>query len=215
MTHTTTKLFELLLTAARAREGVVDDPPEGMVGSHLKSELWGATALDTAAERAEQDLPAIALGTRIDGTPLLFGVLGADASYELVREQLRRYHNQATIARSWLAADSPNLQLFLAGPEGSAGNSEWRDVAALVEADDRVCRKLVWLPRAEPDQSDAHQFLGRTFLASPWATQPERGAARLDWMSVVALPAGWDAALQDPALDADGFVARLVEASGE
>lgn len=215
MPQTATELFGLLLNAARAQDGAVEEPPPGMLGSQLKSELLAAVALDASLGRAEQDLPPEVLGARVDGTPLLFGMLGPDPSHDFVREQLRRYHNQATIARSWLAADSPNLQLFLAGPDGSAERPEWRDVAALVEADDRVCRKLVWLPRAGADERDAWRFLGRTFLAAPWLSQPDGVSARLDWMSVVAIPEGWRAALQDPDLDADGFVSRLVEASGE
>ena len=108
--------------------------------------------------------------------------------------------------------DAQNLQLFLSGPSGSARSDVWLDHAELIEADDRVCRKLVWLPPESDVTSSATMFLRRTFVAKPWASATKKTVPRLDQMSAIDLPPGWRAVLENEALDADAIVALIVEA---
>lgn len=178
------------------RDGTkIEELPAELFGSRLRPETWIADASDPLSSRASEDLPTVMTGARMEGTAVLFGVLSGEPAYEAVRDSLRRYRNQATIARSWLGADAANLQLFLATPPGSAGDAAWQELAALIEADDRVCRKLVWLLHADSVQSSAEEFLTRTFLASPWSAAVKSDAPRLDSMSVIELPEGWDEAV--------------------
>ena len=115
------------------------------------------------------------------------------------------------IARSWLGSGAPNLQLFLAGPIGTAADAVWRHLAAQAEADDRVCRKLVWLPPERATVQQALVFLNRTFLARPWECGRQASSISLDRMGAVTLPAGWEAAVDDETLDADALVTKLIE----
>lgn len=144
-----------------------------------------------------------------DDFPVLFGVLTGPPNRGNVSTQVLRYRNQATIARSWLGAAAPNLHLFLAGPIGAFGAPEWRQLAAEIEADDRVCRKLVWLFNDPPTADSAKEFLERTFVARPWPT--EQRSERLDSVANFSLPDGWEDALQDQELDFTTLVDRLIE----
>jgi hypothetical protein len=90
-------------------------------------------------------------------------------------------------------------------------NPDWRQIAAEVEADDRTCRKLVWLFK-DPGQADAQAFLRRTFVARPWPTSPQK--VSLDAVASYSLPKGWEEAAEDPSLDFEGLVDRLVLLEG-
>lgn len=208
--------FDTLIDVVRVDGIKVEDLPEEVFGSHLRPETWIAEAADPRSDRVSQDLPTIVSGFRMEGTPVLFGLMSGEPTYENMRDGLRRYRNQAIIARSWLDADAANLQLFLAAPPGAAGDdATWHEFAALIEADDRVCRKVVWLPPADSVRESAAEFLSRTFLASPWKATMVSEAAPLDSMSAIELPAGWDEIVSDPSLDADGIVLRLLETTSE
>lgn len=63
-----------------------------------------------------------------------------------------------------------DLTLFLATPFGSIHECEWRQRARQFESDDLVCRKLVWLPPAGPEEigPSCDAFVARSFLARPW-----------------------------------------------
>jgi hypothetical protein len=79
-------------------------------------------------------------------------------------------------------------------------------MAALVEGDDRICRKLVWLAPSKPDEGAAAEFLARTFLATPWRGTVLEAAHLLDAMSSIKLPDGWEDAVSDPELDTEELV---------
>lgn len=106
----------------------------------------------------------------------------------------------------------PNLQMFLYGPVGALNDRRWRQLAASVEADDRICRKLVWLFDEDPTCAAAIQFLQRTFVARPWTK--ESAMAQLDRMEV-PLPAGWETAIDNPDLDPEQLVRELVRLAGD
>lgn len=207
--------FDLLLEILHGEGVRIEDLHPELLGDRLKPEFWIADSDDPLNSRTSQNLPAVVGGARLEGTPVLFGWLADTPSYDAMNDSLRRYRNQAAIARSWLEVDAANLQLFLATPLGTAGVAEWQEVSALIEADDRICRKLVWLLPEELLRESAAEFLSRTFLASPWRVAANLGVSRLDSMSNVDLPEGWEVILGDTSLDADGLVQRLTEAASE
>lgn len=201
---------ELLLKAAALRATVEPPAPE-WTSADFNTELFSTPGSDALLKRHERDLPATVSAAKIDGTAVLIGQLSGPPIRTAVQHAVRRYRNQATIARSWLgSSEAPNLQLFLIGPAGALADPLWRQLAAEIEVDDRVCRKLVWLYGFKPASEDAEQFLDRTFLAQPWPTPQATATPALDRISDVALPEGWEQAVDDPSLDSDALVQRLI-----
>jgi hypothetical protein len=190
----------------------VEPPASQWTGAVFNTELFATAGSDAALQRHERDLPDTVRAVKLDGTAVLIGQLGGPPIRAAVQHAVRRYRNQATIARSWLgSSEALNLQLFLIGPVGAVADPLWRQLAAEIEIDDRVCRKLVWLAGSKPTIQDAEQFLDRTFLAQPWPTyQATTATPALDRMSDVALPQGWEQAVDDPSLDSDTLVQQLI-----
>jgi hypothetical protein len=200
---------DLLLQAAeRIGAGVAVGAVE-LVGSRFNSEVLSEAVSASSITRPDNDLPRAIRAARIDDIPVLIGELSGTALRANIEPQLRRYRNQAIIARSWLAAEAPNLQLFLIGPPGALSRSDWRQLAAEIEADDRTCRKLIWLFDQVPKVDDAEGFLSRTFVARPWPTQQQQ--VLLDTVASYALPDGWEEAVDSKELDFDGLVEALIE----
>lgn len=73
----------------------------------------------------------------------------------------------AAAAIPTLGAAAIDMLVLLIGPERSEDSPEWLRAAALIEGDDRVCRKLVWLPGRDATRS-AEEFLSKTPFARPW-----------------------------------------------
>src|SRR5581483_3249415 len=114
---------------------------------------------------------------------VLLGDLGDNASLAMVRQKLRAYHWCAASARSRLAGwQKDDLSLFLVGPAGSEQQADWLIAAGFVERDERICRKLVWLPPLDETGTVASvsRFLARTFLARPWEGEDGAPAQELD-----------------------------------
>jgi len=200
---------DLLLRGAGRVGALVADGPAELVGSRFNSEVLSEAASVSSIARHGNDLPRAVRATRIDDIPVLIGELSGTALRASIEPQLRRYRNQAIIARSWLAAEAPNLQMFLIAPPGAYIRSDWRQLAAEIEADDRICRKLVWLFDQTPTLDDAEAFLTRTFVARPWPTHQQQ--VLLDTVASYALPDGWEEAADDKELDFDGLVETLIE----
>jgi len=200
---------DLLLQAAERIGARVEAGAVELVGSRFNSEVLSEAVSRSSIARHDDDLPSAAYAVRIDDIPVLIGELSGTALRASIEPQLRRYRNQTIIARSWLAAEAPNLQLFLIGPPGAFSRSDWRQLAAEIEADDRTCRKLVWLFDQVPTVDDAEAFLTRTFVARPWPTQQQQ--VLLDTVASYALPDGWEEAVDDKDLDFDGLVEALIE----
>lgn len=150
---------------------VLRDPPE------MGRKRLAATALVAQVSDAQPDaeplpgtLPDRHVSVLIGPWPVLIGDLGPDAGQ--AADALRRYLNQAAIAWSHLGHRGEDLLLLLVGPMGSEQDDDWQQVQRTIERDDRVCRKLVWLPPAEAESIGASlekRVLTRTFLARPWA----------------------------------------------
>lgn len=208
------KYHELLLQAAASLGSDVAAAAPEWTGPAFNAEVLSSAAGRPAFQRNEKDLPSQVVAFRIDGTPLLIGELDGPPTMAAVADQLRRYRNQASIARSWLGAEGPNLQMFLIGPEGALGHRNWLQLAATVEADDRICRKIMWLFDGSPTLESAVQFLGRTFVATPWDKE-ERIKAQLDQMADVGLPEGWQAIVDNEELDAEGVVNKIIDLEGD
>lgn len=208
------KHHELLLEGAMSLGSDVAAAPPEWTGPAFNAEVLSSPVGRPAFQRNEKDLPGQVVAFRIDGTPLLIGEVSGPPTMALVADQLRRYRNQAAIARSWLGAEGPNLQLFLIGPEGALGHRSWLQLAATIESDDRICRKVVWLFDGSPNLESALQFLGRTFVATPWDRE-ERIKAQLDQMADVGLPDGWQAVVDDEELDAEGVVNKIIDLEGD
>jgi len=205
-------LVAMLLDAARAIDAAVADASPSLRGSRFNSEVLSDAISGDFISRRESDLPKRIFATMLDGFPVLIGILEGPPNGEIIGSQLRRYRNQATIARSWLGSDATNLHLFLIGPPGALLDAAWRQFAAEIEADDRACRKLVWLFDANPSVSNASEFLERTFVARPWPS--EQRTELLDSMASISLPDGWEEALQNQELDFTGLVEQLIALEG-
>jgi hypothetical protein len=203
------QLASLLIEAAEQIGANVGDSPPQLISTKFNSEVLSEAISRGTITRHNNDLPSIVAGVQLDAIPVLIGELSGSPLKASVDPQLRRYRNQATIARSWLAAEAPNLQLFLIGPQGALADSRWRQLAAEIEADDRTCRKLVWLFDAAPSVKDAEGFLERTFVARPWPSAQQ--SVLLDTVASYTLPDGWEAAIDDSELDFDGLVERLIQ----
>jgi hypothetical protein len=200
----------LLLAAARALGAKVDTAPAEWTGTVFNAEVLSTALIRESEQRHDRDLPRLIGAARLDDMPVLIGELGGPPERASVNDLTRRYRNQATIARSWLGPEAANLQLFLIGPPDGRSDFRWRQLAAAVEADDRVCRKLVWLFQDDPSIEVARGFLDRTFLARPWQADSQE-IVELDSMSDIALPAGWEAVVDDQELDTDQLVRCLIE----
>lgn len=194
---------DTLLTALaeRARQlglTVAVDPPELMerrllaeaigesLGSAARTDTASAPPADTGidGEHLPERVRALAMGHH----SILIGALGEDAGQSVVQDRLRRWHNQAVIARSWLGARSDDLLLILVGPPRSGASDRWKRIAQEIERNERVCRKLIWLPSTELAERPAslETFIGRTCLARPWA---EAGDSQAPVATQVALDA--------------------------
>ena len=73
----------------------------------------------------------------------------------------------AAAAQQTMGAHAIDILIVLIAPDGSREKPEWARVAAMIEDDDRICRKLVWLPGDNPIES-AEPFLSRSPFARPW-----------------------------------------------
>ena len=204
------ELANLLFEAASNVDALVSEAAPQLVGIRFNSEVLMEAGADQASDRRTENLPAQVIAKRLDNVPVLIGVLTGLPIKGNLEAQLRRYRNQATIARSWLASEAPNLQLFLISPEQARRDLNWRQLAAEIEADDRTCRKLVWLLDAAPTPADAKEFLDRTFLARPWPRPTEQRKELLDGIASFSLPAGWEEAL-DEDLDYNQLVEELIQ----
>ena len=91
-------------------------------------------------------LPDEVYGAFVGRIPLLLATLPDSHNEHIVDDAIKRLRNQSVIARSFLKPEQVvDLQLWLSGPLASAENPLWRSVAVVVERDERVARKLVWL----------------------------------------------------------------------
>lgn len=115
----------------------------------------------------------------------------------------------------WIVAGGAgvtNITMFCIAPLGSFSQSKWEVFAAKVERDDKVCRKLVWLPREGIDCANA--FLDRTFLARPWDKALQQGPNELSVLAEsLTVPTEWMKLMLDSELDGADLINALLEIS--
>lgn len=169
---------------------VMEDPRE-LLERRLMAEAiresmgaGAAPAVDSDAEHLPVGVRALAVGYH----SILVGDLGDDPDRAAVHDHLRRWHNQAVIARSWLGARGDDLVLVLVAPPAAVADARWINAARQIERNERVCRKLVWLPPADDATmaESLEDFFARSCLARPWTEGPRQDQAALDAMATLA-----------------------------
>jgi hypothetical protein len=130
-------------------------------GDVVSSALPRSTALERYGERGIPAPNAVIFETW-GSQPIIAGMLNEPdpgAALPFVR--------CAAAAQQMLGERSIDLLVLLIGPDDSQGERSWSRAAAMIEDDDRICRKLIWLP-GQPVTISAEQFLGRSPFARPW-----------------------------------------------
>jgi hypothetical protein len=132
-------------------------------------------------------LPDEVFGGLLGGVPVLFSSLPDSHDEDLVEDAVKRLRNQSVIARSFLRPEQVvDLQVWMSGPTASSDSPVWRSLAVVIERDERVARKLVWLRPGEGGglADSFSSFIARTFLARPWIAAQHPSHAQLDRLSV-------------------------------
>jgi len=177
---------------------------------------------DAPSARLEpSELPNHTRGLQIGRYPVLLTLLPEAPDEEGIGEVVRRVRNQCVVARSYLSsAAALDLHAILLGPRGSEGVERWNALALIVERDERVARKLVWLRPQEAggDEQSFAEFARRSFLARPWITGAIFSMAPLDNVSRATVfdkvrrdTAGeWIRLASEPGIDSESLVDQLV-----
>jgi hypothetical protein len=157
------------------------------------------------------------------GRGLVVGEWEDDYYSELI-SQWHGYQQYAAIARTWLLSDfSDDMNIFLVGPAGSKDETEWQNFAQVVERNDLVCRKLLWLPGKNDHEwsNELVAFLDRTFLSEPWKGTATTSGINLDALSDTMDDFDtWRKVLERPEfriepIDSAALVKALLEANAE
>ncbi|WP_146597744.1 ABC-three component system middle component 1 [Novipirellula aureliae] len=147
-----------------------------------------------------------------------------DEYYGELISQWHGYQQYAAIARTWLLSDfSDDLNLFLVGPSGSKDEREWQNFSQIIERNDLVCRKIVWLPGKNDHNwsKELEEFLERTFLAEPWKASGATSGINLDALSdSMSDFEAWREVLERPEfksepVEHDALVSALLEADSK
>ncbi len=170
-------------------------------------------------------LPKVAYGLRLGSYPVIVAPITLGTTAEM-QTALRLLHSQMIIARSYMGRDEViNAHIFLCAV-GATASTDWRNVIDLAERDEKVCRKMVWLPDSKALNVSYEDFRARTFLAAPWSVVNEQLNARLDTNQGLAAKLLTDSGLAEAAVpkwieivnqsanDPDTMVTRLVDARG-
>ncbi len=173
MSETLTQLADTLEVALRGRArkcgwSTVASPSALVDQGDLGIDQLLNALPNRAPEAGTETLPAFRRAFDLEPAAVSLLVCGLDAE-----EPEQSYRSALWWAGLIRARTTPikrgDLHLFLIGPVGADGESSWRSRRALVESDERFCRKFVWLPSRAPTPDEVSSFLDRTFLAEPWA----------------------------------------------
>ena len=153
----------------------------------------------------------------IDQFRVLFGSLSGapQRESESILEQMQTLYKRALEVRGGLTqAGASDLYLFIVGPPGSASDPEWESLAYEIELDERVCRKLVWLPDERGEEVD--DFIRRTFLARPWKQTRTGTVHTLGKLTQsVNVPPEWMKILLETDLDGRELIEALIQGIGD
>lgn len=170
--------LEARLKAAAQARGFAVSTPQEMTRTQFRGGDGGPTTALPAS-----DLPSEVRAMQFDRYTFLIAALPDLPSLPAVQDSVRRFRNQCVIARSFLSANEAlDLQGVLLAPRGSANSDEWKAIGLMVERDDRVARKFVWLRPEDPVEDDAgfDELLKRSALARPWEMTGQFSTATLD-----------------------------------
>jgi hypothetical protein len=118
-------------------------------------------------------------GLRLGQYPVIVAPIALD-SVDGVTSALKQLHAQMIVARSYMyEKEVINAHLFLCATSPTA-TGDWLRLVDLLERDEAVCRKLVWIPNEAAIQETFDTLLARTFLAMPWASVQSVSDAMLD-----------------------------------
>ena len=128
---------------------------------------------------AQVQLPTDVRGLCLGRYPVLVSAIDMTDS-EGMRVQLRAIHNQMVIARSFMLAEEIIDAHIILVARVPSPETDWRQLVDLVERDETVCRKIVWVPALTDQDGSYRAFVDRTFLAQPWTSSPAQTDAPLD-----------------------------------
>jgi len=203
----------LLVSAAELGWSSVDAP------EFVSPRFRGRPDASTAA------LPVEAYGLRLGAYPVVVAPVSLGTTAEM-QATLRLLHSQMVIARSYMGRDEVIYAHIFLCAIGATPDADWRNVIHLAERDEKVCRKVIWLPDLGALDDSYEAFRARTFLGSPWADVDEKLNARLDVNQGLAAKLLAEAGLAESSVpqwidtveattrDPDTMVTRLADALG-
>lgn len=160
-------------------------------------------------------------GLRLGDYPVLVAPIQLDKS-DTLPAAIKQLHSQMVVARSYMqASEVINAHLFLCATSPTP-TGDWSQVVDLIERDEAVCRKMVWIPKSTDVAGSYQKFVARTFLAMPWVQSKEVKDVALDQTHELAerllvkhglkreAAARWVQLAIDLKEDPDSFVAELV-----
>jgi hypothetical protein len=118
-------------------------------------------------------------GLRLGQYPVIVAPIALD-TVEGVTAELKKLHAQMVVARSYMyEREVINAHLFLCATAPTA-TGDWARLVDLIERDETVCRKLVWIPKQTAVKESFGAFQARTFLSIPWEHATAVSDAQLD-----------------------------------
>jgi len=191
-----------------------------MLQTNFRRSDSGATLEESTDPRPPSSPQRYSRAAIIDVAAVLIGTLGErpDESRASVSGALKGYHLQMAMARTWLeSTHKENNYLFLVAPPGASAERRWVDLACEIERNELICRKLVWLPKAEEDAwvGGANFFCERVFATS-FGNTAANVVQELDPLGRVfgegAFPAPWLETLLRAPDGGDAVVRQLIDA---
>lgn len=208
-------MCERLLAAAEANKWEKRKAPELVAHNFRGGDI-----------QTDVKLPQNARGLMLGRYPVVACELRLSSPDE-VEVDLRAAHNQVMIARSYLS----NMQVIDAHiffvAEEPKSDVDWKRQVDLVERNERVCRKLVWMRHASDADNSFGCLIDRSFLAQPWQDVSQLIGAPLDQNERLvelvlesqglsaALAAAWVELAKAESDDANHLVEQLVAAMEE
>lgn len=144
-------------------------------------EVTEFTSPEFRSRPAQPDLKPLGglIGLRLGNYPVVIAPIMLESS-DQVKQSLKKLHGQMVVARSFMRErEVINAHLFLCATSPTP-SGDWKRLVDLLERDETVCRKVVWIPQNTDVQGSFDTFLGRTFLAMPWASVDAVTGAPLD-----------------------------------
>lgn len=105
-------------------------------------------------------------------------------------------------------AQGSDIYYIFVAPRNTKNKEFWFSMATEIERDERLCRKLVWIP---DENEGADMFLNRTFLARPWAEGSVENSSSLSVLEQeLGIPKPWVKLLQNDKLSNRELLIRLM-----